>query len=132
MRKLTKYKKIIIYVIISIMFIWIFLPYYQIWKLTNKYGDYFEERYKEISFYEDLSYLKPRVARYKNEKANIYTDAGSLKQSMDDKRNNVAVVYYGTKLYIRFCYVDNEWIIDGWDAIFTGPIDCQTWPVYFS
>ena len=132
MCKLNKYKRVFIYATFSIVIMWIFFPYVQVWNLSSKYGEYFEEKYKEISFYEDLPYTKPRVVRFENEKARIYTDAGSLKLAINDEKKNVAVVYYGVNLYIKFYYIDGEWVIDGWDAIFTGPTDCQVWPLFLN
>lgn len=129
MRKLKIYQKIF-FAFLIIFLVRLLFPYFEVWNLSRKYGEIFDRRYEEISFYNEQVYLVPRVARYKEEKAGITTDAGFLKAALNDKRENIAVVYYGTELYIAFIQKNHEWTIERWGNIFTGPVDSTVWPIY--
>lgn len=112
-----KLRKKVIWFIAILLLVWLIWPYWQVEKLSNKYGKYFEERYKETGFYRDASYMKPRVVRYRNEKARISTDYKPIRWDMEDERENVAVVFYADRLYITFYYKDGAWIRESWGEL---------------
>ena len=123
---------------VSILFFtFLFIPYFKISDLTEKYGTEFEELYSENGFYNAIEYLK--IIQYRNEKVDIYyLDNDKLKKELSDLNNNYAVVLYveenhsSASLFI-FYDENGQWKLVNWNSIWSisGTADGFMWPYYF-
>lgn len=135
-KAVKKICKLLVIISLLCLCIWIFYPYVQVERLTREYGDYFEEGYRQISFFEKDPYMKPRVLRYQAEKARIATDSGFLKIMLEDERENIAVVNYSGILAVVFINDGEGWRVDGNEKcdrfimLQSATADNVIWPFY--
>ena len=113
----NKKKKISMVIILIILILFIMLiavPYAKAEVLTYKYGDQFQELYKQTNIIADIEYLK--VIEYSDKLAKV------CYISKDHQSSNV----------ITFKQQDETWVIDSWVTIWskTGSADGFVWPYY--
>lgn len=134
--RFNKIKKII-RIIICIFVVWLFIPYAEVGYLTMKYGKYFEKEYAQSSWFDEEPYMSVKVFRYKDEKARVISDSKFIKEYMEDKRENIAVVCYGALYVMLFQYDGKEWKLDKLDSggerfmvLQSATTSNATWPYY--
>lgn len=132
-----KTKRNVFCAILLVIVLWAFWPYIQVGVLTMKYGENFEEGYKQSEYFKEESYLKPRVLRYRNQKAGILTDSGLVKLMLKDEREDIAVVSYGSSMVMVFRYNGKEWVLDTLNSggenfimLQSATTDNLIWPFY--
>lgn len=92
----------------------VIVPYARVEILTNKYGDQFQDLYKQTNIISDIEYLK--VLKYENDSATI------CYISREHQSSNVII----------FVRQNEVWTLDSWDTIWskTGTADGFSWPLY--
>jgi len=114
----------------------LFRGYLEVGLLSLKYGYLFDEGYKQSGWFSDYPYMKPRVLRFRNFKATVYTDSRYIKEKMEDKRENIALINYGGSVAMCFIYDGNNWILDtsgGYEDFImlnSSTADNVVWPLY--
>lgn len=113
----NKKKKISITITLIILILFatlVVVPYVRVEILTYKYGDQFQELYKQINIISDIEYLK--VIEYSDEITKV------CYVSKNHQSSNV----------ITFKQQDETWILDSWETIWskTGSADGFIWPYY--
>ena len=111
-------------------------PYFQVERLTKKYGLEFEERYKDNGYCESIDYLK--VFKYHDESVDIsYLDNRKLKNRLNNLGEDYALVLYiednhsFAELYV-FHDEGDRWVLSEWNTIwsYSGSADSFMWPYY--
>lgn len=131
-------KKVLIVSILLLLIValFIFRPYYSVNSLTKKYADEFSELYRDNGFYEDIEYFK--VFKYRNEEVNIQClNNKKLKNRLNNLNDDYAVVLYieenhsSASLFI-FYDVDGQWKLLDWYLVwsYSGTADGFMWPYY--
>lgn len=115
MKKSLKIKRIVLIVIVALLagflLVWgISMVRNEI--LTAKYGEQFEDEYKQINLLSGIEYLK--VLSYGENKAEIYY--------VTSDRSSAVLLY--------FSRIDDKWELDWWDVIWSssGSADGCVWP----
>ena len=128
----------IIKLFLLLLVIWILVPYVEVEYLTRKYGKYFEEGYRQSMYFLEDPYMEAEILRYKDEKARIYTDSKLVKMAMDDKREDIAIVCYGSMYVLVFQEDNGNWKLDTMNGKGEYFIVLQSattsnfiWPYYF-
>lgn len=124
-------------IIIILLIVCLFIPYFVANDLTKKYGAEFSNLYSENGFYSNIEYL--RVLQYRDKKVNIYyLDNDRLKKELTSLGNDYAVVLYIEENHSSasiFIFYDDEgqWKLSNWNLIWStsGSADGFMWPYYF-
>lgn len=128
---------IAVVIIITLLIVCLFIPYFVADNLTKKYGEEFSNLYSENGFYSNIEYL--RVLQYRDKKVNIYyLDNDRLKKELTSLSNDYAVVLYieenhsSASLFI-FYDEGGQWKLSNWNLIWStsGSADGFMWPYYF-
>ena len=136
MSALNEKKVLIVSILLLIVALFIFRPYYSVNSLTKKYADEFLELYRDNGFYEDIEYFK--VFKYRNEEVNIQClNNKKLKNRLNNLNDDYAVVLYieenhsSASLFI-FYDVDGQWELLDWYLVwsYSGTADGFMWPYY--
>lgn len=136
---MKKNKKLLVIfgIIITLLIVCLFIPYFVAEDLTKKYGAEFSNLYSENGFYSNIEYL--RVLQYRDKKVNFYyLDNDRLKKELTSLSNDYAVVLYieenhsSASLFI-FYDEGGQWKLSNWNLIWStsGSADGFMWPYYF-
>lgn len=135
---MRKNKKIVIIILVIVLIaaLFIFKPYYSVYRLTQKYGSEFSKLYRANGFYEDIKYFK--VFKYRNEEVGIRClNNKKLKDVLGKLNDDYAVVLYveenhsSASLFI-FLEKDCKWELLDWYLVwsYSGSADGFMWPYY--
>lgn len=132
MRKRVVIVSVIIFIILVVI---LAIPYIQVEKLTQKYGNEFEKLYNQNGFYEDIEYFK--ILKYKDINACMYYPNEEIERDIQQDKDSVAVLYVeenhsSCAIYI-FLQDAQGWKLEKWETIwsFSGSSDGIMWPYYF-
>ena len=107
-----KTARIFLCLLLILIVLWLFFPYFQVANLTRQYGKYFKESYTQSEWFREENFASVRVLRYKEEYAKVATDSEFVREMMRDERKNIAVVCYNSIYVMVFRYEEGEWKLD--------------------
>ena len=121
-------KVLIVSILLLIVALFIFRPYYSVNSLTKKYADEFSELYRDNGFYEDIEYFK--VFKYRNEEVNIQC---LNNKKLKNRLNNLNDASCGWAEQKASCLrTIGQWELLDWYLVwsYSGTADSFMWPYY--
>jgi len=127
---------IVIVLIALLVGAFIAVPRIQVNALTSQHAAEFEDRYKDIGYYEDIEYFK--VIKYKGEGIDLYVSSPGMREKLQAMGDDEAAVLYvdrnsaSASILIFKENPSGDWEMDTWFTVWSksGSADEFTWPMY--